>query len=524
MRNRVASALLQVGLVAVALVALPYRMFELDRYFVPKELVLHIVALALFALVIVRAGAVTIDTADTLLALFIAWSTASALFATNYWAAQRALGVSVSSAVIFWAARRLGAAGAYRSILIGAAIATVCAAMTGLLQAYGYASDFVSLNRAPGGTFGNRNFVAHFCVIGLPALVYVTVTARTSLGALLGSLGGVAVAALLVLSRSRGAWLAIAATLVALAMPLLASRRYWSGKHVGGRFARMALAAVVGVAGAIALPNRLNWTSESPYLDSARGIVDYSSGSGRGRLAQYVNSMRMAIGNPVFGVGPGNWPVRYVRYAPANDRSLKDDGMAANPWPSSDWVAFVSERGTIGALALLAVFAALFFAALRHWSALPDGDAVLARLVVIGTIVATLVVSAFDAVLLLPAPAFLAWSVIGAASGAGRAVAERPLSRRRWSIAAVAVGLIVAASLARSAAQTAAIEEVGAGGSRAGWLNAAMWDPGSYRINMRVADLYAGRGQCRSARVYAHRALGLFPYASAPRQLLRRCG
>src|SRR5439155_25112106 len=167
MRNRVASALLQVGLVAVALVALPYRMFELDRYFVPKELVLHIVALALFALVIVRAGAVTIDTADTLLALFIAWSTASALFATNYWAAQRALGVSVSSAVIFWAARRLGAAGAYRSILIGAAIATVCAAMTGLLQAYGYASDFVSLNRAPGGTFGNRNFVAHFCVIGL---------------------------------------------------------------------------------------------------------------------------------------------------------------------------------------------------------------------------------------------------------------------------------------------------------------------------------------------------------------------
>jgi hypothetical protein len=198
--------------------------------------------------------------------------------------------------------------------------------------------------------------------------------------------------------------------------------------------------------------------------------------------------------------------------------------MAANPWPSSDWVAFVSERGVIAAGALLCVFAALFFAALRHWSALPDGNAVLARLVVIGTVVATLVVSAFDAVLMLGAPAFLAWSVIGAASGVGREVRQTRLSRRAWTIASVALALIVAASLVRSAAQMAAIEEVGAGGTRSGWLNAAMWDPGSYRINVRVAQIYAGRGQCNQTRRYARRALSLFPYAATPRRLLRTCG
>ena len=33
-------------------------------------------------------------------------------------------------------------------------------------------TEFVSLNRAPGGTFGNRNFMAHLCVIALPSLLF----------------------------------------------------------------------------------------------------------------------------------------------------------------------------------------------------------------------------------------------------------------------------------------------------------------------------------------------------------------
>src|SRR5437773_542278 len=114
--------------------------------------------------------------------------------------ARRALGVSVSGALVFWATRQLGAEGAYRPIVVAAAVATVCAAVTGLAQAYGIETDFFSLNRAPGGTFGNRNFVAHFCAIGLPSLIYATVTARRPFGALLGSLGAGAVAAVRVLS------------------------------------------------------------------------------------------------------------------------------------------------------------------------------------------------------------------------------------------------------------------------------------------------------------------------------------
>jgi O-antigen ligase len=524
--SRAVTMLLQIGVVAVVVAVLPVKVFELDRYFVPKELVLHVVALLAAVLLLSRARSMTVDAADMLLALFLAWSIASALFATNYWLAQRALGVSVSSAVIFWAARRLGAEGLYRPILVAAAAATVCAAVIALAQAYGLETEYFSLNRVPGGTFGNRNFVAHFCAIGLPALMYSTVTARRPIGAFIGSMGCGAVAAVLVLSRSRAAWLAVAASAVMLAVPLVASRRYWresgGGQQIGGRLARLALAAVVGGCVAIALPNRLNWNSDSPYLDSARGMVDYKTGSGRGRLAQYLNSMRMAAANPVFGVGPGNWPVRYVRFAPARDPSITDDGMTANPWPSSDWVAFGSERGAVAAFALFGVFVALFVRALRRWPEL-DGDAVLAKVALAGTITATLVVSAFDVALHLAAPAFLAWTVLGAASGIGRRGREVIFSRGTWAVVVAATLFIVAASLTRSATQTAAIETVGNGGSRAGWVDAAPLDMGSYRINLRVAQLYAARGRCSSARVYAYRARNLFPNAPAPRLLLQRC-
>ena len=524
MADRIIRTLIQLGVILAVVVALPYKLFELDRYFVPKELVLHATALIVAVLLLARRRSLSFDLADGLLALFLLWSTASALFATNYWLAQRALGVSVSGAIVFWGARSVAERGSYRPILIAAAIAAVCAAVFSLGQAYGLDSEYFSANRAPGGTFGNRNFVAHIAVIGLPSLVWCTVTARRSFGALLGSLGAAAVAMALVLSRSRAAWLAVAACVVVLFVPMLASRKYWRGAKVGGRFARLVLAAVIGAMVAIVLPNRLNWNSESPYLDTARGVVDYKKGSGRGRLAQYENSLQMAISNPVFGVGPGNWPVEYVKFAPSNDRSLAEDGMTANPWPSSDWVAFISERGIVPTIALLGVFAVLFYGSLRRWSELKSGDDVLAQLVLGGTIVATIVVSAFDSVLLLGAPAFLVWSVIGATSGIRHEGREAKLSPRAWGLAAAGLLFLALVSTARSATQTVSMMTVGRGGMMAGWVNGAEWDPGSYRINLKLAELYYRRGHCATARTYARRAEGLFPHAPAPKRILNECG
>ena len=523
MSDRIIRVAIQAGVVLAVVLALPYKVFELDRYFVPKELVLHAAALVIAVALFARRRSLSFDLVDGLLALFLLWSVGSSLFATNYWLAQRSASVSISGAIIFWGARSAARGGNYRGILIAVAIAAVCAAVFSLAQAYGLDTEYFSTNRAPGGTFGNRNFVAHIAVIGLPALVWCTVTARRPFGALLGSLGGAVVAGALVLSRSRAAWLAVAASGILLLIPMIASRKYWRGGMVGGRFARLSLAAAIGGMVAIVLPNTLNWNSESPYLDSARGMIDYKKGSGRGRVAQYRNSLYMAALNPVFGVGPGNWPVEYVRFAPPGDRSLTDDGMTANPWPSSDWVAFVSERGFVPAIALLAVFVILFFSALRRWGELENPDAVLAQCVLAGTVVATMVVSAFDVVLVLAAPSFLVWSILGATSGIRRNAREVTVSSGALGVAAAALLLFALVSTARSAAQLMAMMSVGRGGYTAGWVTGAMWDPGSYRINLRVAELYSRRGHCSDARGYARRAVSLFPHAPAARRVARSC-
>jgi hypothetical protein len=232
----------------------------------------------------------------------------------------------------------------------------------------------------------------------------------------------------------------------------------------------------------------------------------------------------MAVDNPVFGVGPGNWPVKYQRYAPGGDKSLAESGMTANPWPSSDWVAFGSERGAVATICLLAAFGVLFLGSLRRWSELGNPDAVLLRLALAGTIVATMVVSAFDAVLLLPAPAFLAWMILGAAIGDRRngRVIELAASRRKAiSIAAIALAFV---GLLRSATQTMAMVSVGTGARTAGWVAGAQWDPGSYRINQRLGDINANRGNCAKARPYIRQALDLFPSSPPARRLARRCG
>ncbi len=528
MIDRTTKGLLELGLLAVMLTALVYKPFELDRYFIPKELVLNIAGLIAAVALFARRRSLAFDTTDLLLVVFLAWSAVSSLFATNYWLAQRAIGLSLSSALIFWASRRIARGGGSRGLLVAAAIATVATAIGALLQAYGVDSDLFTLARAPGGTLGNRNFVAHIAAIGLPTIIWFTVTTRQRAGAFAGSIGFAVVAAALFLSRSRAAWLAFLASVVVLAMLLFASREYWDREIVGGRLARIALAGAIAVILSIALPNTLHWNSDSPYLDSARGVVDYRKGSGGGRIAQYSNSLSMAKAHPIFGVAPGNWPVRYVQYARTNDKSLADDGTTANPWPSSDWVAFVSERGIVATLALAGVFGVLFLSSLRKWRDAEDGR-VLLRITLAATIAAVIVVSCFDAVLLLPAPAFLIWGIIGAASGGswswtGGRSRLVDLTPRKWKIAATAVLVFAALSAARSATETYAMTIVGTGGQTANWVRGAAWDPGSYRINARVAQLYVNRGRCAKAIPFARQAVELFPSSSPAKRLLRRCG
>ena len=523
--DRAAALALRVGAVTVVLAAAPYKQFDLDRFFVPKELVLHVTALVVGVLCLMRARRLVLARVDQLLAGFLGLGLISAVFATNWWLAGRAAAISVAGVVCFWGARTLARRGLERPLVAALAAAGVIGAVTALLQAYGVRTEYVSLNRAPGGTLGNRNFMAHLCVIALPALALTALRARSRNGYLGWTAGVALVGAALVMSRSRAAWLALIVGVVVMSPLGVIALRRGRGELRLRRLLLLPVAAALGAGASLVLPNTLDWRSDSPYLDTAKSVVNYKEGSGHGRLIQYKSTLRMSLRHPLFGVGPGNWAVEYPHFAAVEDPSLSSEGMTSNPWPSSDWMTYLSERGVFAFALLGLAFLALVADALRGVSGeLTEPEDRLRATTLLGTLAIVLVVGSFDAVLVLPVGALIAWALLGALSSTSRersAVALPPV-RRSGAVLLLGAGLAFAA--VRSATQLSAMA-IFSTTTRASRLErASQLDPGSYRIQVRLATGYLNRGSCTKARAHASNAHALFPNAPAPRRILRECG
>src|SRR3954447_1220704 len=253
---------LQIGAIAVVLAVTTFHAFELDRFFVPKELVLHAAA-ALAGLLALRAlWRTNLTRVDLLLAGYLGLSALSALFATNRWLGFRALAISVSGILLFWTARALREAGLARPLLGALAIAVAAAALTALAQTYGL--DVHALfadTRVPGGTLGNRNFIAHAAAFGLPLLLVAALTAQHPRMRILGSLGVMLVAATLVLTRSRAAWLAFGAVILVLLVAMIASPPLRRDGTTWRRLFQIVALSALGVAATLFLPNSLRWYS-----------------------------------------------------------------------------------------------------------------------------------------------------------------------------------------------------------------------------------------------------------------------
>jgi O-antigen ligase len=522
--ERLALRVLQLGAVVVVLAAAAYRSFELDRFFVPKELTLHLTALLAGLFTLRSSRRVVFAWTDVLLLIFLLLGAVSAALATNVWLGARALAVSASGVALFWAARALSAAGLSRPLLGALATAVVIGSATSLLQAYGVRTDFFSLSRAPGGTLGNRNFVAHMAAFGLPVVLLVALRARGVARYAAATIGAALVTAALILTRSRAGFLAFAAVLlVFFAAPFISDALRRHGR-TWARLTGFAMLAGAGVAAAVLAPNTLRWRSENPYLESIAGVANYQEGSGRGRLVQYRGSMSLAMRNPLLGVGPGNWPVVYPAHAARGDPSLdaNEPGTTSNPWPSSDWVAFASERGLPATILLGLAFLGIALGGLKQLAGTRDADEALAAAALLATLFAACVAGMFDAVLLLALPTLLVWTTLGALwSPADTRL--RPLPAFARAAASLVVALLAGAGAARSGAQLAAMG-IPEYTRDVTWLSrAAAIDPANYRLRIRLARGSSGldpAARCRHARA-AH---DLLPYAAEARMLSRSCG
>jgi hypothetical protein len=136
--------------------------------------------------------------------------------------------------------------------------------------------------------------------------------------------------------------------------------------------------------------------------------------------------------------------------------------------------------------------------------------------------VATAVVGAFDAVLLVAVPTFFVWTLAGALAPPAEQTHTGWAGVREFA-PMVLLGL-AALGVGRSAFQLAAIGVFSTSSKTAAWEQASIFDPGSYRIHTRLAQAYIARGDCKRARPHAQAARGLLPNAAEPRRELNSCG
>ncbi len=514
--------LLVVGAFAIILLGMQSSVFDLERYGVPKALALHGVALLSLPVLLTRWRRIELGLVDALLVAFVLWSAASALLANNYWLALGGLGISLSGVIVYFAARAVALEHG-RALAAALALAGALGGALGVAQAYGADWSFLGTTRPPGGTFGNRNFLAHLTAIALPLVLLMRVRARGRFTAFMAAAALAASAAAIVLTRSRAGWLGLAAGLLAMLLGTLVG---WKSLRAPGeprtrRLRGAVLALALGTLTAVALPNRLDWRSSNPYTETLTRITDYRAGSGKGRIVQYKNSLKMLRYDPVFGVGPGNWFVHYPRVTTPGDRAFDPtDPIPTNPWPSSDWVTFFVERGPVGGFLFFAAFLAALLACLRGARS-GDRERALGSVALLGTLGAAFVCGLFDAVLLLPAPMYFVMAALGALlPRPGRPVVNRMLSGGKRLTLSVVVLVLVLVTTAITAGQLYALIITQDSTSSRTMRAALAYDPGDYRLNLIMMN----RGSCRTRLPYARATADLLPYHPAPRRALRECG
>lgn len=521
--------LLCATLLAGALAFVPHPAAPVaEDFMAPRELVLQLAALAAGVLCLARARTARLAAEDVLLAGFALLALVSyRAVSVNPWLGARAFGITWAGVALFWCARAAAQERWGARLTAAAAAAAVLLAVTVLIEAYGGLS-FSLPGRSPGGVLGHRNSAAHLMVLALPLLALHAARARHRVLCVATCAGAGVAAMVVVLSRSRGAWIG-AAVIAAVAVACLGAR--------GGRWALaakrvrwFAAALVLGGAAAVVLPNRLAWREGA--AGTLRHLADYGAGSGHGRVVQYGRTLRMIADHPLLGVGPGNWTIAYPAYAAPADPSYQPrDLVPTSRLPSGDWLGLAAERGIPALLLLLAAGATLALRAARTLRRDTDeasggaadgsnGSAEATTLLCV--LAAVLVMGVFDPLLQQPLHALFVCIAVGALAPPGRAWWQpRVTSRRRWAVG-VAYAIVAVAPLVVSARQLRSTVLLASTGPAA-LPRAVHASPGDYRLQAMMAGRLVAASRCDRARPHIRAARALFPAAPAPRVMERQC-
>lgn len=515
---------LSVGFGACVFVYIPSFPSQPELFTLPKEIALHATALVV-APILAMSPRRTLDVPNLIAAGYLLLGLTSVLLAGgNSSLGWRTLGITASMSLVFWSARVAGSSKLPSRILI---VLTILAA-TISLQSYGVIPDFSLAGRSPGATIGNRNEAARMLVLAASLYWMCAMLAdKTREFYLVLFYAGLATMAVTI-TRARTAWLG-AATVAGLICLILVSARSHQMRQRTGVFA---IVVVIAVILAVTLPSHLKWNSNQPYAGTLRRIMSIDQGTGKGRVIQIENTLRMAADHPVLGVGPGNWPLRYAEYASENDPSYRPE----TPFPTdrlaqSDWAGTLAERGFPAELLLLTGLLVLIVNGIRLTA--DSAESVWPNLIPpVAIAISWLIMGVGDPISQLPVGGFSIGLGLGMFTPvAVSSSAEQSLLATRRKIqsgiglrAAVATAAVITGiALTHTLRLVESTEILSTAETIADFERAVAVDPSNYEARIAVAFRLMRNGECARAGIQLYKAAKLRPDASPERLLLQNC-
>jgi O-antigen ligase len=503
-------------LLAVFVSVLPVG-YDYDRFALPKEFAVLALALSLLTVAIRRRATLEIGAADWLILLGLLGGALSAALADNKLMALRAISLSAAAALTFWLAQTLRAE---RTKVMACLVwALGIAAGLALAEASGLLDAMALRGRGPAGSAGNRNYLAHVLALGLPVLSWAVLSREAVAIRWEARIALTLSFCALTVTRCRSAWMSVLILMVVAVVTAAVRRRSY---NVRLRSIEPLGWAALGVVVALLAPWQVKWAAERPYQQTLARLVDFSSGTGRGRLQQYVTSLQIVTDNPVLGVGPGNWSVHYAQVARADDASL----FPGNPVPvqrfaSSDYVAALAEYGTLPTLLFLLALGAIAASLLRS----RRGSERAWALIGLGTMLVAGIVASVDAVLQRAEPVIVCALVLGLCFQRTASPTIRvPLAQRPLFAGALLLPLLLGALFAGRRICAAVIANPTEPAQRVARLSRA-WemDRSSYSIGASLAFHLMEESRCPEAILRAKEVLSLFPSHPGMRALVRGC-
>ena len=525
LRAGLTTATVLAGLIALLFGWIPGPPIRADQFSLPKDLALGVFGSVCAARLLARGDVPSHDAIVLPLAGVAVWGAfLAAKVASNSDAAWRALGALGAGVAIFLFARRAGAESRRDELHY-----VICAAVAGviilvLLEAYGGIAFISEPGRRPGGSLWNRNTVARLLCVLLPLMWRQMILANRAPSRTMLALMVALAAAVIVLSRSRGAWV-VAATL-AIVLPIasqVALGQLLPVHRSRATVRRWALAILLGCACAVLIPNRMGWRP-TDLASSARTVFDYRAGTGRGRLIQAQTTWRMMRAEP-WGVGPGNWSILYPAFASSEDPSYTPTAVYPAPRvPRGDVLSLTAELGLpgllLGLLSALVVVARA--AAMLGSSELRVRASGLLILAIVGAVV---VLGLLDPVLRISPTLGIVSLLIGLAIADGDNSCWHGSRAKKLIgngiITACGVGsLWFAVGAFRDIASFRLIRSVR---TIDGLYRAVAVAPHNFEARITLAQILVAGRRCDLAEVQLQRASELQPFSTAPHVLRSAC-